>query len=208
VTTDARRSAAAATRNREPILAVLRGRLAPDARVLEIGSGTGEHAVHFCAALPALDWQPSDPDAANRASIAAWIAHAGLRNVHAPIDLDVRLPTWHGAEARAPYDSVVSINMIHIAPWACALALLDGAARVLRDGGLLFLYGPFMRGGAHTAPSNAAFDARLRADDPEWGVRDLDDVIREAALRGLALTAIVEMPANNLSVFFEARRRE
>jgi cyclopropane fatty-acyl-phospholipid synthase-like methyltransferase len=207
VTRDARHFAAAAGRNREPILDVLRAHLSPDARVLEIGSGTGEHAVHFCAALPGLDWQPSDPDPGCRASIAAWIAHTGLRNVRAPLDLDVRASTWGEAEARAPYDCVVSINMIHIAPWDCALALLDGAARVLRAGGMLFLYGPFKRGGAHTAPSNAAFDARLRGENPGWGVRDLDDVVREAASRGLALAEIVEMPANNLSVLFEARTR-
>lgn len=207
MTRDTRHFAAAAGRNRGPILEVLRAHLSPDACVLEIGSGTGEHAVHFCAALPGVDWQPSDPDPGCRASIAAWIAYAGLRNVRPPLDLDVRASAWGEAEARAPYDCVVSINMIHIAPWACALALLDGAARVLRPGGMLYLYGPFMRGGAHTAPSNAAFDARLRGENPEWGVRDLDDVIREAASRGLELAEIVEMPANNLSVLFEARTR-
>ena len=202
MTTDARRFAPAASRNREPILAVFRTRVAPDARVLEIGSGSGEHAMHLCAALPSLDWQPSDPDAASRASIAAWIAHANLANVRAPLELDVRSDRW-GVEALAPFDALVSINMIHIAPWACTLALLDGAARLLRDGGILYLYGPFTRGGAHTAPSNAAFDERLRGEDPEWGVRDLDEVVRAAEERGLRFVEVVTMPSNNLSVILE-----
>jgi cyclopropane fatty-acyl-phospholipid synthase-like methyltransferase len=198
----ARRCTPAAGRNREPILAVFRTRMAPAARVLEIGSGSGEHAIHLCTALPQLDWQPSDPDPASRASIAAWIAHSGLRNVRAPLDLDVRSARW-GVEERAPFDCLVSINMIHIAPWACTLALLDGAARLLRAGGTLLLYGPFRRGGAHTAPSNAAFDERLRSEDPQWGVRDLDEVAAAAAERGLRFAEAVPMPANNLSVLFE-----
>ena len=200
--TDARRFAPAAGRNREPILEVLRARVSANARVLEIGSGSGEHAVHICAALPGLDWQPSDPDPASRASIAAWIAHARLTNIRPPLDIDVHAATW-GVEDRAPFDVIVSINMIHIAPWSAALALLDGARRLLRDGGMLFLYGPFMRSGQHTAPSNAAFDERLRSENPEWGVRDLDEVGRVADSHGLNRVELVTMPANNYIAIFE-----
>jgi cyclopropane fatty-acyl-phospholipid synthase-like methyltransferase len=200
--TDARRFAPAASRNREPILEVLRARVSPNARVLEIGSGSGEHAVHVCAALPVIDWQPSDPDPANRASIAAWIAHSGLANVRPPLDIDVHSASW-GVEERAPFDAIVSINMIHIAPWSATLALLDGAARLLGAGGSLFLYGPFMRIGRHTAPSNAAFDERLRSENPAWGVRDLDEIALTAEPRGLRFVEAVAMPANNISVLFE-----
>ena len=199
--TDLRRFAPAASRNREPILTVFRERVSADARVLEIGSGSGEHAIHLCAALPGLDWQPSDPDPASRASITAWIAHAGTDNIRAPLDIDVLAARW-GVEARAPFDAIVSINMIHIAPWECALALLEGAARLLCEDGVLFLYGPFKRGGVHTAPSNAAFDERLRSENAQWGVRDLDEIVREASGRGLRFIEAVEMPANNLSVVF------
>jgi cyclopropane fatty-acyl-phospholipid synthase-like methyltransferase len=199
--TDLRRFAPAASRNREPILAVFRTRVPADARVLEIASGSGEHSIHLCTALPELDWQPSDPDPSSRRSIAAWIAHSGLANVRAPIDIDVRAHRW-GVEEREPFDAIVSINMIHIAPWECALALLDGTARLLREDGVLFLYGPFKRGGAHTAPSNAAFDERLRDENPQWGVRDLDEIVVQAATRGLHFMEAVEMPANNLSVVF------
>jgi len=199
--TDLRRFAPAASRNREPILTVFRERVSADARVLEIGSGSGEHAIHLCAALPGLDWQPSDPDPASRASIAAWIAHARADNIRAPLDIDVLAARW-GVEARAPFDAIVSINMIHIAPWECALALLEGAARLLCEDGVLFLYGPFKRGGVHTAPSNAAFDERLRSENVQWGVRDLDEIVHEAAGRGLRFIEAVEMPANNLSVVF------
>jgi SAM-dependent methyltransferase len=196
MTTDARRFAPAAARNREPILDVLRAHLPASGTALEIASGSGEHAVAFAAAFPTLVWQPSDPDPANRASIAAWIAAAGTPNLLPPIDLDATAEIWPLATA----DAVVCINMIHIAPWAACLGLLRGAARLLAPGGLLYLYGPFKRDGAHTAPSNAAFDESLRARDPAWGVRDLDEV-REAA-EGFAPPTVVAMPANNLSVLF------
>ncbi len=201
---DARLSSPSAGRNREPIRVVLERVLPRGAKVLEIGAGTGEHAVHLAAARPDLDWRPSELDSASRASIAAWTAHRGLANVAAPLTIDVREPVW-GVEDEAPFDAVVSINMIHIAPWEAALGLLAGAARLLAPGGALFLYGPFARGGAHAAPSNAAFDASLKARDPRWGVRDLDDVAAAAAPHGLALEEVVEMPANNLSVVFRRR---
>jgi SAM-dependent methyltransferase len=193
---DARRFAPAAARNREPILDVLRAHLPASGTALEIASGSGEHAVAFAAAFPTLVWQPSDPDPANRASIAAWIAAEGTPNLLPPIDLDATAEIWPLATA----DAVVCINMIHIAPWAACLGLLRGAARLLAPGGLLYLYGPFKRDGMHTAPSNEAFDESLRARDPAWGVRDLGEVCQAA--EGFALAATVAMPANNLSVLF------
>jgi cyclopropane fatty-acyl-phospholipid synthase-like methyltransferase len=186
-------------RNREPILAVLRRVLAERARVLEIASGTGEHAVFVAKAMPGLTWQPSDPDPVSRASIAAWIAQEGLTNVLPPLDIDVRAEDWGGT---GPFDAVVAINMIHIAPWDAALDLLRGAGRLLREGGILFLYGPYKREGRHTAPSNEAFDAWLKERDPAFGVRDLEEVQSAALANGLRLNDIVEMPANNLSLVF------
>lgn len=198
---DLRRRAPAAARNRGPIAAVLLPRLAEGARILEIGSGTGEHAVHFAAGRPDTVWQPSDPDPASRASIAAWTAHTGLANVAPPLDLDVRIQPWPAAEA----DFILCCNLIHIAPWACTAALLEGAGRLLGAGGELLLYGPFKRSGAHTAASNAAFDAALRRQDPDWGVRDLDEVTALAAGNGLAFAGAVPMPANNLCAIFERK---
>ncbi|MXN73834.1 DUF938 domain-containing protein [Burkholderia sp. 4701] len=193
-----RLSAPAAERNRAPILDVLRRVLPASGDVLEIASGTGQHVVHFAAGLPGLRWHPSDPDAQARQSIAAWVAHAGLPNVDAPRAFDVRDAAW----PFAALDAIVCINMIHIAPWACADALFAGAARVLRPGGVLVLYGPYRRAGRHTALSNEAFDAQLRSRDPSWGVRDLEAVVALGLDRGLDCSEVVEMPANNLSVVF------
>jgi SAM-dependent methyltransferase len=194
-------TAPAVARNRDPILAVLRRVLPPQGTVLEIASGTGEHAVYFAGALPGMTWQPTDPDAAALRSIAAWRGKSRLSNVLSPLELDVTSPAW--AVERA--DAVVCINMIHIAPWRCAEALMAGAGRVLAPGGVLFLYGPFMEGGRHTAPSNEAFDASLCAHDPEWGVRDLNDVSTLAATHSFDFAERVAMPANNLSVVFRRR---
>lgn len=199
--TDARRFAPATARNREPILAVLRRVLPASGTVLEIASGTGEHAAHFAPHFPALTWQPSDADADNLASIAAWAAASGAANIRPPILLDVTAPDW-GVEGVA---AILAVNMIHIAPWAAAEALMAGAGRRLPPGAPLYLYGPYKRGGQHTAPSNAAFDADLRRRDPAWGVRDLDDVARLAERSGLDLAEVVAMPANNLSVIFRRR---
>jgi SAM-dependent methyltransferase len=198
--------APAVARNREPILAVLR-RVAPSpvlpARglVLEIASGSGEHAVYFAAALPHLTWQPSDPDPEARESITAYRAAAQLPNLLPPLALDAVSPDWPATQT----DMIVAINMIHIAPWAAAEGLMAGAERLLPDGGVLFLYGPFRERGQHTAPSNAAFDESLRARNREWGVRDLDDIVALASGHGLALEERVTMPANNLSVVFRRR---
>ena len=186
-------------RNRDAILAVLRRVLPSRGLVLELNCGAGEHAVHFARHLTALTWQPNDIDPAARASAAAHGAQAALPNLRPPLDIDAAWPEWPVPAAEA----VVSLNMIHIAPWAACLGLLDGAARTLApDEGVLFLYGPFKRGGAHTAPSNDQFDRGLRERNPQWGIRDLDAIIEEAGRRGLRLDEAVEMPANNLSVIF------
>ncbi len=199
---DARLFSPSAARNGGPIADVLARFLAKNAKVLEIGSGTGEHAVAFVTARPDLTWFPSELDPASRASVAAWTAHAALAQIRPPSVIDASAETW-GVEDEAPFDAVVSINMIHIAPWAAGRGLIAGAGRLLRSGGILFLYGAYSRGGAHTSPSNAEFDASLKSRDPDWGVRDLDDVEAEARARGLELRDVVEMPANNLSVVFE-----
>ncbi|BAN23262.1 putative uncharacterized protein [Caballeronia insecticola] len=196
-----RRRAPAAERNRDAILSVLTRVLPPVGVVLEIASGTGQHAVHCAAALPQIVWQPSDPDAASRDSIAAWRAHAGLANLGAPLALDVRSDDWGIGDVAA----IVCINMIHIAPWEAAEALFRGAGAHLGAGGVLYLYGPYRRNGAHTAPSNEAFDAQLRANDPRWGVRGMETVEELGAQAGLMLKEVVPMPANNFSLVFEKR---
>jgi SAM-dependent methyltransferase len=196
--TDQRRFAAATARNREPILAVLRRVLPERGSVLEISSGTGEHATHFARALPALEWQPSDVDDDALASIEAWRAHERLDNVRAPVRLDVLADEWPVGHV----DAVFCANMIHIAPWACCLGLVRGVGRHLRSGGVFVLYGPFRIDGRHTAPSNERFDADLRERDASWGVRDLADVIHEAERHGIHLRERVAMPANNFSVVF------
>jgi SAM-dependent methyltransferase len=194
----ARRMAPATERNREPILAVLRNVLPRSGTVLEIASGTGQHAVHFAAALPGVKWQPSDPDATHRESIVAWTDHAKVANVLAPLAIDVCHEPWDiGA-----VDAIVCINMIHIAPWAAAEALFAGAGKRLAPGGVLYLYGPYRRDGAHTAPSNEAFDRQLRSADSEWGVRDMEAVIALGAAQGLTCDEPIPMPANNFSLVF------
>ena len=197
----ARQFSPSAARNCEPIREVLTRVLPRKGIVLEIGSGTGEHAIYFAKALTNLVWIPSDPDAPSRASIEAWIATEDLANVRAPVAIDVRGAVW-GVEDDAPFDAMISLNMVHIAPWEAALGLLAGAGRLLRPNGVLFFYGPFMLGGTHTAASNAAFDADLKRREPRWGVRDLDDLIAEATPHGLELCEVVAMPANNLSLVF------
>jgi Protein of unknown function (DUF938) len=196
---DARQYAPAAERNAGPILDVLGRHLLRAGTILEIGSGTGQHVVACAAAHPELLWQPSDPDPAARASIAAWTAARKLANVRAPLDIDVTAADWtRGLELSL--QGLVCINLLHIAPWAACTGLMAGAAALLAPGGPLYLYGPFKRGGRHTAPSNAEFDRYLRACDPSWGVRDVEEVVESAAHHGLARVDIVPMPANNLSV--------
>lgn len=194
-----RREAPAAQRNRQPILDVLKPRLPPHGLVLEIASGSGEHVVHYAAALPALDFQPSDPDAEARASIDDWVRTLGLGNVRPALAIDVTVKRWPVDRA----DAILCANMIHIAPWAASVGLISGAARMLGAGGVLFLYGPYRRGGRHTAPSNDAFDQDLRRRNPAWGVRDLEAVAGLAAEQGFGPPEVVEMPANNLSLIFK-----
>lgn len=193
-----KRQAPAAARNREPILDVLRTCLPATGLVLEIASGTGEHAVHFAQALPGLTVQPSDPDTDQRASIDAWAKELGLANLRHAIELDARSGTWPITEA----DAVLCINMIHIAPWEAAIGLMAGSARVLPQGGVLFLYGPYHRNGRPTSPGNESFDKSLRQQDAARGIRDLEAVTSLAVQHGFAAPEIVEMPANNLSLVF------
>lgn len=197
-----RRHSPAAERNRDPILNALRPYLPAEGLVLEIASGSGQHAGHFAPALPdGVRWQPSDPDPEARASVAAWCG--SVANIALPaLALDVTTSDWHHALGAGRVRLIVCINMIHIAPWAAAEGLLRGAAALDAP---VFLYGPFKRGGRHTSPSNAAFDASLRAQDPAWGVRDLDDVAALARSAGFVAPSATEMPANNLSVYFGRR---
>jgi SAM-dependent methyltransferase len=184
-----------AERNKQPIADVLARVLPPVGVVLEIASGTGQHAEHFARAFPALTWQPSDPDAGALAILEERVRRAALPNLRAPLELDVHeLPPMGGITA------VICCNMIHIAPWSACAALLLNAERWLAPGGRLVLYGPYKRGGQHTAPSNAAFDADLRRRNPEWGVRDLDDVVAVARRHSFKLSEVVAMPANNFTV--------
>lgn len=195
---DPRIYAPATQRNRDVILDVLREALPASGLVLEIASGSGEHAVHFAQALPRLTFQPTDPTTDALASISAWIAETKMHNVRAPLLLDVTAPSWPVTAA----DAVLCINMIHISPWTATLGLMRGAASLLRPGAPLYTYGPYKRGGAHTALSNADFDASLRARDPAWGVRDLEEVAAAARGAGFAAPEITPMPANNLSLVF------
>ena len=206
-TPDGRLDAPAYHRNHQPIWAVLQKFLAGRiGDVLEAGSGTGQHVVYFARQNPAITWWPSDLSAAHLKSIAAWRTEAGLANVRPPQRIDLSDPDW----AVAPVDgaapgkllAVFCGNVIHIAPWRVAEGLFAGAARHLREDGRLFLYGPFKRDGHHTAVSNAVFDTSLRAQDPEWGVRDVGEVARLAGKVGLELAEIFEMPANNLILMF------
>lgn len=202
-----RQHAPATQRNREPILEVLRTVLPPTGTVLEISSGTGEHAAFFAPSLQPRQWLPSDPNPIARASIAAWRDYAPADNLHLPIALDACDPVW-SVESELPLGlppiaAIVNINMIHIAPWSACLGLMAGAGRILPPGCILYLYGPFKQAGQQTAPSNAAFDQSLRSQDSEWGVRDLEAVVEVAQAQGLSLLETIAMPANNLSIIFQ-----
>jgi SAM-dependent methyltransferase len=204
---DGRLDAAAFHRNHAPIWAVLQKFLAgKSGDVLEAGSGTGQHVADFAHRSPEITWWPSDLNEQHLKSIAAWRAHAGLANIRPPLRIDLSDPVWcsqmHDGGGPGQLLAVFCANVIHIAPWRVAEGLFAGAARYLRADGRLFLYGPFKRGGKHTAPSNAAFDTSLRDRDPEWGVRDIADLEKLAAGAGLVLIEIAEMPANNLVLVF------
>ncbi|MBD2306239.1 DUF938 domain-containing protein [Chroococcidiopsis sp. FACHB-1243] len=211
-----RQYAPATQRNRKPILEVLLQVLPSTGTVLEVSSGTGEHAVYFAPHLHPRNWIPSDPNPLARESIAAWRESCPTDNLYPPLALDASDPVWvverdelpeslHNIDfQRDPIVAIANINMIHIAPWSACLGLMAGARRILPPGGILYLYGPFKQAGQHTAPSNAAFDESLQAQNPEWGVRDLDDVIAVARSENLSLVKTYAMPANNLSVIFQA----
>lgn len=207
---DARQYAPATERNREPILEVLLKVLPGSGTVLEIASGTGEHAVYFASRLRDYMWLPTDANPQARTSIVAWTEHNGCLNVYPPLELDVRKPGWAVEKQtvtelakNSPIVAIVNINMIHISPWSACLGLMAGAGRILAAGGILYLYGPFKQGGEHTAASNEAFDEYLRTQNREWGVRNLDDVVAAARAEHFTLKQIYQMPANNLSVVFE-----
>jgi SAM-dependent methyltransferase len=191
-------SSPAAERNQGPILAVLETVLPAQGTVLEIASGTGQHVCFFAAALPGIHWQPTEPGAADRETIRQRIAQAGLSNVAAPLALDVLTPDWPVAQH---FDALLCINMVHISPWTATLALLNGAARHLRAGGRLVLYGPYLENG-QAEPSNLDFDASLKRRNPEWGLRELDEVTRQAESQGLRRERVERMPANNLTLVF------
>ncbi|GAB5460870.1 MAG: DUF938 domain-containing protein [Hoeflea alexandrii] len=195
---DLRLSSPSALRNRGPITEVLRNILPESGTVLEIASGSGEHVTSFAASFPALTWQPSDLSVQARTSISQWIEAEAVANVLPPLDLDAASGIWPVDHA----DAIMAINMIHISPWRTTEGLLKGAGRCLPLGGLLFLYGPFRREGHPFAQSNIDFDTSLRARDPAWGIRRLEDVASLAGQSGLILTSVIEMPANNLSVVF------
>lgn len=199
---DARQYAPATQRNREPIFEILSKVLAQKSNILEIASGTGEHAVYFASQLKSCRWIPSDTNPMSWESIIAWKQAESVANLKRPLSIDVTQANWQQQVAELNIDAIVNINMIHIAPWQACLGLMIGAGQILPPGGVLYLYGPYKRNGKHTAPSNADFDRSLRARNPEWGVRDLEAVEAAAAAQNLQLQQVIEMPANNLSVIF------
>ena len=203
---DQRKFAPATQRNREPILELLLQILPQHGTILEIASGTGEHATFFSYHLAPRQWLPSDPNPELRASISAWTEFFPCEAMQPPLDLDASSPIWPVEKEiipQPPISAIVNINMIHISPWSACLGLMAGAGRILQPGGILYLYGPYKQNGEHTAPSNAAFDESLQAQNPDWGVRNLEDVIKAAAVENLTLQETHAMPANNLSLIFK-----
>jgi SAM-dependent methyltransferase len=200
---DGRLDAPAFHRTHAPMLAVL-SRFLRSGDVLEIGSGTGQHAVEFCRALPGVTWWPSDYLDSHLRSIAAWRAHAKLANLRAPTQLDASQRDWQLAERGLPqqFTAMFCSNVVHIAPWSVAEGIFAAAGRHLAEDGRLFLYGAFRRDGVHNSPSNETFDAGLRRDNPEWGVRDTADLKKLGAVNGLQLAELIEMPANNAMLVF------
>ena len=188
----------AAQRNAAHILEILERVLPTPGLTLEIASGTGQHAAHFAQAMPSIRWQATEYDQTSLPSIDAWREESGLENFLPAAHLDVTSDVWPVNAA----DSVFCANMIHIAPWACCLGLFEGAARVISDGGLVVLYGPFLESDVQTTESNQGFDASLRSRNPEWGIRHLDDVAAVANREGFVLEERVSMPANNLCLMF------
>lgn len=202
---DQRKFAPATQRNREPILEVLLEILPQNGTILEVASGTGEHAVFFSQHLAPRQWLPSDPNPELRASIRAWAEYLPCDHLKPPLDLDANSPVWPVEKdplPEPPISAIVNINMIHISPWSACLGLMAGAGRILPPGGILYLYGPYKQNGEHTAPSNTVFDESLQAQDPAWGVRNLEDVVKSAEAQNLTLIKVHPMPANNFSLVF------
>lgn len=200
---DARQYAPATERNREPILKVLSRVLPPQGNILELASGTGEHAVFFAPRLLPCQWYPSDPNPLLRDSIEAWRNYQSVDNLLSPLNIDVCESQWQVEKLKIEINAIVNINMLHISPWQACLGLMAGSNRILPSGGVLYLYGPYKQNGQHTAESNRSFDESLRRQNPDWGVRDLEDVMRIAKSEALEVQEIVVMPANNLSVVFQ-----
>ena len=196
-------------RNHEPIWSVIAPFLQnKTGNVLEMGSGTGQHIIEFARRMPDIVWWPSDIETEHLDSIDAWRRHVRLPNVRAPLPIDISDPDWGLGQDEGPPARLLAIfsaNVLHISPWRVSEGLLAGAARHLAPNGRLFVYGPFMRNGTHTAPSNAAFDLSLRRQNAEWGVRDADELGRSAGPIGLEMTEVAEMPANNLILIFEPK---
>ncbi|MDJ0660610.1 MAG: DUF938 domain-containing protein [Crocosphaera sp.] len=201
--TNSKQYAPATQRNREPILEVLLRVLPPSGNILELASGTGEHCLFFAPAFSPRKWIPSDPNPLARNSIEAWRQDSLIDNLQSPLNINAATSNWEIEEQQLNITTIVNINMIHISPWKACLGLMEGAKRILPSGGILYLYGPYKQGGKHTAPSNESFDQSLRSQNPEWGVRNLEDVVKVAEEKGLSFKEKVEMPANNLSVIFE-----
>ena len=204
---DPKRRAPAAERNIAPILDVLKDRLPTSGVVLEIASGTGQHAAAFACAFPNIDWCPSDRAADARSSIAAWRMDAGASNLRTPLDIDVLRRGWFD-EVEGPFDAVIAINLVHVAPWSAAEGLLKGASELLAPRGMVYLYGPYRRDGEHTAESNVRFESWLHAQDPEWGVRDVQEIERAGTVCGLKLEDAIEMPANNFSLILRKTKTQ
>ena len=209
---DGRLDGPAFHRNHDAIWSAIGGFLSEQTGdVLELGSGTGQHATTFAGRSPHLTWWPTDIYPSHLASIEAWRRHAGFGNMRAPQRVDLTDPDWTWAgdgHAGGELAAILCINVLHISPWRVSQNLIAGAGRLLRDGGRLFVYGPFLLDGQHTAPSNAAFDATLRAENPDWGVRDIRDLRALAQDAGLTLADIVPMPANNLVLVFARAVRQ
>ncbi|TVQ42936.1 MAG: DUF938 domain-containing protein [Gloeocapsa sp. DLM2.Bin57] len=201
---DAKQYAPATERNREPILEVLLKILPREGTILEVASGTGEHALFFAPRVYPRQWIPSEANALLRQSITAWREDCPTDNLQLPLDINVESNLWSIETVEfPPIEAIVNINMIHIAPWSACLGLMAGAERILPAQGILYLYGPFRVHGQHTASSNVAFDEMLKSQNPAWGIRDLDEVIIVARQHHLRLKETINMPANNLSVVFE-----
>lgn len=199
-----KKHAPAALRNREPILDVLQDCLPDHGTILEIASGSGQHATYFIQHLPNHYWQPSDPDPKSRDSISAWWWDVQLNNILPPLNIDAQEDIWpvERTDLPLPIAAIVCINMVHISPWESTVGLMKGAARILPKDGILYLYGPYKVEGQHTAPSNELFDISLRDQNPDWGIRDLSEIKSLAQEHGLTFVKTVDMPANNMSVIF------